>query len=206
MKTTIYPDNSFYQDQKTPTLYNLQEVQQDGKKPTYIISESDRNQGRGFDSGQTRDGVANDVANAVREAKGYQRGEAVFYQQRPDGDFDLVGFREIGRNGRSEADVERAAAEPGWKGQAASPESQDWGEYQRTKYTRAEVEKAVGAPLDAAAETPQQRQESLNQQYKDLSGPQINRAAEVAADTSRRQEQNQQMDQQQKQQSHGLDL
>jgi len=213
--SVVYPDIQYYHDQKTEktTLFDIQQLLPDDKtpidlqkKPSFIINESASNQELGFDRSQIKEGVALDVAYAFGEIDGHSAAEIRVFQQRPDGDFDRVFFREIGRDGASAADKERAADQPNAEKPAASGEPATWSEYQRTRYTREEVETFVGAPLEAPAETPQQKQASLDHQYKDLSGPAIDRVAEKAADLSRQQEQNQQMNQQQDQHSHGFDL
>lgn len=193
------------------TEYDLQQVRrEDGKQPIYIISESEDNIGPGFDRTGTRDAVAEQSARAVIALNdpdvfpGAERkmrpNEIKLFQQRPDGDFERVDFREIGRDGRSNVDVEMEQNDP--KAYKAYQQEQSntqegflqFTETSRTKYTRQELEQTAGE-LHASAETHQQREQSQSQSLWD---PAANRTAEqVEVNRQRSQGQTQQMNQQQ---------
>ena len=204
MKSVVYQDCPYYHDNKNIsddkkiTLYHLEEFSYEDRKPSYVITESENNQGLGFGDWKTRDGVAKDVAGAIREAHDYTADQVDLYQQRPDGNFDRVGFREIGRDGFPSADKERSVEEPDWKQSENPPKEVQWSEHQRTVYTPEEVEKNVGSALAIMPEVPKE--------LKDLSGPAIDRPAEKRADVQRRQEQDQQLNQHQKEHCDGIDL
>jgi hypothetical protein len=219
VSTLVYKHCPHYHGGNTdPTRFDLHEVTREGQPPMYVMTESELNRGSGFDSEATRDAAARNVADYIREHNNFGPGQVILYQQRPDGDFERVGFREYGRDGQSETDREFRRDDPelyqslkGDPGRGQAQEEPAWGENQRTLYTRADLENALGERLEEVpAQTPQQRQDSLNEQWRDLSGPATDRPAEVAADQARQgeaaqesqqrsQEQAQQMNQHQQQ-------
>ena len=201
--------------------FELQQVRyEDGRTPAYVVSESPSNQGPGFEDSATFYAVSNQAAesalllnkpelfpDAEREIRPH---EIKLYQQNTEGSFERVEFREIGRDARPSTDLEMEQNNPELysslkeAGQSGSRGEQDltppFTEIKRTPYTRQEVESAVEAPLQARLETPQQQHaKSYEEQWRDLSGPSIDRAAEVTADR-RSQEQTQQSTDHQQQQ------
>ena len=198
------------------TKYDLQQMQYEDRPPMYVVSESPDNQGPGFDNQQTRDEVIHRAAQSALalndpelfvELEEKMRPEDLrIFQQRPDGDFDRVGFRQIGGDGRSNVDIEVEQNAPELYPQFRDDqqyESPQITEISRTPYTREELlDVSDNAPLRAPEQTLQQQQESLQEQWKDLSGPKIDNAAEQAADQQaqqRSQEQAMQMNQHQEQ-------
>ena len=182
MSSTIYRDVPYYHNETTVTLYDVQEVRQEGSPPMYAISESDKNIGPGFDNGPTRDAVAKDMAHVIKEADGCSPEQVNLYQQRPDGDFDQVDFREIGRDGQSQANQEQQQSDPELypanQETTQTEQAPQWTEYNRTPNTRADVERSLGEMLEAPEQSPQQRQEAPAEQLRDVSGPTIDRAHE----------------------------
>ena len=126
MSSIVYPVVPYFHDEQLVTLYDIQEVIQEGRKRVYIISISDRNVGLGFANWQTWEGIAQEMAENIRDNRGYNADEITLYQQRPDDNFDKVSFREIERNGRSELERET-----------------------RTTYTRNELEYGIGETIEA---------------------------------------------------------
>lgn len=204
----IYKDVPYYHDPKTfdgetvdpktVTLYNVQEVRQNGVNPMYVLSESENNQGPGFDNLNARDAVAQDMAHGIQEANQCTPLEVRLYQERPDGGYDRVDFREIGRDGQSSADQEFQEKAPelyqSQKGdQEPAPEQPaQWTEYHREPYTHDDLQRTMGdEAVHVPERSPQQEQESP---LANMSGPSVDRGAE----------QNQQLTQhvQQAQQSH----
>lgn len=169
-------------DPKTVTLYNVQEVRQEGAPPMYVLSESVNNQGPGFDDIDTRDGVAEEMAQGIQELDQCKPREVRLFQERPDGDYDRVDFRDIGRDGQSSADQEFQEKAPNQyesqKGdQEPAPERPaDWSEYHRETYTREDLQRSLGdEAVHVPERTPQQEQESP---LADMYGPATNRSAE----------------------------
>ena len=174
------------------TDYDLQQIRyEDGRPPNYVLSESADNQGPGFDDARTRDAVSHEAAQAAmalnhpelspaaeREMK---PNEVILYQQRPDGDFDRVAYGEIGKNARSNVDIEMEQNDPELyqslkqDQEPLQDQRPEFTELPRTLYTREEVERAVGDTLRAPEETHQQYQASLNEQWANLNGPAIER-------------------------------
>ena len=182
------------------TKYDLQEITLESGKMAYVVSESPDNQGPGFESQGTRDIVAHRAAQSALALNDPERfpdivhkmmaHELDLYQQRPDGDFDRVVFREISRDGRSNGEVEREqAAEPelypsSTKDQAAADQARtpQITESGRDTYTREQVEAQVESPLRAPEETHQQWQANQEEAWRNLTGPAIDRSTEVAPD------------------------
>ena len=210
--TEYYPMTYNHPDGQQ-TQYDLQQIRDvDDTPPVYVISESENNTGRGFDSVATRDAVAQQAAKAIialndptifPDAEREMRpSEINLYQQRPDGDFERVDFREIGRDARSNVDIEMKQNDP----QAFEAYQQEqsgaqqaplqFTETSRTRSSWEELSEVVGE-LHASKETLQQKQSLNEQQWKELSGPSIDRAAEI--DNQRAQEQVLQMNQHQEQ-------
>lgn len=180
------------------THYDLQQIRyDDGRSPTYIVSESALNQSPGFTDAHIRDGVSHEAASAAvalnrpdlfpDAQKTIQFSEVNLYQQRPDGNFEQVTFRQIGQDGLSNVDIERAPNNPqqyaaSQRNQEGAPEqTTTYTESSRTLYTREELEKTVNAEIQAPEQTPQQQQDLREEQWKNLSGPSVDRAAEITA-------------------------
>jgi hypothetical protein len=137
--------------------------------------------------------------------------EIKLYQQKTDGSFERVDFREIGRDARPSTSLEMEQNNPElYSSLKEAGEIDNWGEQnhtppfteiRRTPYSRQEVESSIEAPLRARLETPQQENaKSYNEQWRDLSGPTIDRPAEVAADKRSQEQTQQSTDHQQQQQ------
>lgn len=217
-QTQYYPMTYTNRDGEE-TKYDLQQVRYDnGRLPSYIASESELNEGPGFDNVQTRYAVAHQAASAAmalnnpeafpEATREIRPGEINLYQQRPDGDFDRVEFTEIGKNARSNHDIDlEQSGQTSY--QSSKPDLEQniqYTESDRDFIYREDVEKKINAPLHAPQETLQQREESSNDQWRDLSGPEIDRAAEQVIlerqETQNQQQSNdqvQQMNQQQEQ-------
>jgi len=198
-ETRYYP-MTYVSPDGQETQYELQQIRPaDGSRPTYVVSESELNQGPGFDQAGTRVGVAHEGAAAAvalnnpeafpESTREIRPREVNLYQQLPDGNFNHVSFREIGRNGGSNVDTEMQQNHPDdyQKAQAnrepMPPQDVEFTESNRTLYSREQVEERVGAELRAPDQTPQQQYDQMmNEQWKELSGPSsFDRAAERAA-------------------------
>lgn len=211
MSSVYYRDVPYYHDENNVTLYDVQEIQYEGRPSAYVISESQSNQGPGFDNPHVRDAVAHDMAESIQEGHDVGAREVNLYQQRPDGDFDRVQFREIGHDGSSEANQEWAWEQPNIYAaqQEAEPQAQDPGftESGRSLYERADVERSVGEQVQAPEETPQQaRVAEQEREWQEMSGPSVDRVAEANDQADiRAAQQVQQLNQHVDQQEHGHD-
>ena len=149
---------TYKHDDGRETFYDVQEVQHAGRPPVYIISEAADNKGPGLDDPGTKSAIAHDAATMMRGEHNLEAHQLNIYQQRPDGNFDRVDVRDIGR------DVSMNPNQP-----------TDWQECGRTPYSRKEVEQAVEVGVAAPEETHQQKQQQLQEQWNDLQGPSIDR-------------------------------
>ena len=223
--TEWYPMTYVHPNGVDRTEFELQQVRyEDGRTPRYVLSEAPNNQGPGFDDRATFLAVSAQGAesamilnkpelfpDATREIRPHQ---ILLYQQTPAGTFEKVDYREIGRDGRPNTSVEMEQNNPELyaslkeagqiDGRREPDQTPPFTEIERTPYTREEVESSIKAPLRASQETPQQQQEkSYEVQWREQSGPSIDRVAEKAI-ISRSQEQTQQASdhQQQHEQRH----
>lgn len=191
------------------TVYDLQEIRQDNGAVAYVVSESPYNQGPGFESQGIRDVIAHQAAQSALALNDpeinpnvedkMRAHELTLYQQRPDGNFERVDFYEIRQDGRSAVELEREQADPDLfpsstrDQESAQARTPDITELHRSPtYTRQEVEERVDAPLRAPEETHQQAQAAQPEAWRDMSGPAIDRGAEVAADQASQAQQAQQ--------------
>ena len=188
---TFYNDFYYRHPNGQVTKYDLQEVQHGSGPRIYVASESASNQGPGFEAWPTRDAVAHDASARIQRKDGVEPEQVRLYQQKPDGDFDRVDFRSLGRDaGVRAADGTDAQTRDAGK-------TQDWSECHRETQSREEVRQELQSDLFAAPETPQQFQQRQNQEYRDLSAPQgFNRSevtdqekAQLQAQVDRTQEQ-----------------
>ena len=175
------------------TKFDLQQVRyEDGRTPQYVISESPDNQGPGFENPQALYGASYQGAHAALALnhpdvnpdvdRAMRPNKINLYQQLPDGSFNHVSYREIGQDGRPSTDVERQQNEgtPFPSDQSGQDGPPVITESQRDPIGRSDLEEKMDAPLRAPEETLQQREASLEEQWRELSGPAIDRAAEKA--------------------------
>lgn len=199
--TYVHPDGQ-------ETKYDLQELENGNQLPVYVLSESRDNQGPGFDDPQTRDEIAHLAAQSAialnnpeifpESTEELSPNRLVMFQQKPDGDFDRVSFYEIGKDGRSNVDIEISQNDPELRDEFVrediSSRPTEFTEAGRETYTRDEVEEIVdGAPLHAPEQTlQQQRQDTLQREWEELSGPSIDNETKIQVQQEQAQEQQQQ--------------
>jgi len=109
----------------------VQGIERNGKT-IYVLSEAVGNHGPGFDDPGMRDGAAHDLCIGIQASDRLQPEDVLLYQQRPDGDFERVDFRTIGR------DISMSDEQPN-----------QFTESHREIYTREELENTVGEVLTA---------------------------------------------------------
>jgi hypothetical protein len=102
--TQYYPMTYKHPDGQE-TKYDLQQIRyNDGRLPAYVVSESQDNTGPGFDNTRAMYGVSEQAASAsmaLNKPEAFPEAEREIrpheiklFQQRTDGQFDRVGYRE----------------------------------------------------------------------------------------------------------------
>jgi hypothetical protein len=179
-KSSAQYSDQLVNDQGQTTKYQLEQFDQ-GDKKIYVLSEHPDNQGPGFDDVRTRDRIAQEAAAIIQGKDGIRANEVELYQQKPTGEFDKVDFRY----------------------EAANSVNESWRETQRVPQPREQLEKDLQAIVAAPDMTPQQVRQANDIAFNELTGPRMNRAAEL--DTQHQidvqAQKNQENDQQQMQQT-----
>ena len=154
----VYPNNRYVNEQGQTTLYDVHEIERNGES-TYVLSESPENRGPGFEDPRTQQVIAREACSTVMEKDGVRANDVELYQQRADSQFDKVDFRY----------------------QAAGTANESWYETNRTPTPRSELTQEVMSELHAPEKSPQEQAKQLQQDWKEMRGPEINRDVEQTA-------------------------